>query len=83
MKIVTPEDSDPDGDPLGEEVVFFPGETAEAFHQNLLLKGACRASLEEVAILGVDAEGELFVSGNLDHAELIYLIERVKIALIG
>lgn len=85
MKIFTPDDllaANDDGDELGDEVVFFPEESREGYDPKLLLRGMARLDLDQVLVVGVDDEGEMFLCSNMDAPEVIHLIEKIKLALL-
>ena len=72
-----------DDDALGENVVFFPGASDQRFTPDLLLRGALKADLEDVVILGWDEDGDLFFSGSLtSKGDILWLLENARMALL-
>lgn len=68
---------------MSEKVVIFPGVTRLDMPPNLMLEAASRADLKSVAIIGYDADGEVFVSSSISGGpELLWLLETVKLMLL-
>jgi hypothetical protein len=66
-----------------DNVVIFPGVTRLDMPPKLTLEAASRADLQAVAILGYDADGEVFVSSSISGGpELLWLLETVKLMLL-
>lgn len=66
-----------------ENVVDFPGITKLDLPPERIIQKAAEAGLTDVVILGYDKDGEeYFVSSVADGAEVLWLLERLKLQLL-
>ena len=64
-------------------VVDFPGITTIDLEPERIIEKAREAKLTDVVILGYDTDGnEWFASSITDGAEVVWLIERLKLELL-
>lgn len=67
-----------------ENVVFFTGDTKEPFTPEILLRGAIKADLADVIVIGWDKDEMLFVSSSLQKGpDMLWLLEKAKMTLVG
>jgi hypothetical protein len=65
------------------EIVNFPGVTTLDFPPESIIQKASEAGLTDVVILGYDKDGEeWFASSVADGAEVLWLLERLKLQLL-
>lgn len=67
-----------------ENMLFFPGETKEGFSPEMILRGALKAGLADVVVLGWYKDDALFMSSSLqDSPDIVWLLEKAKMTLVG
>lgn len=65
-----------------ENVLFFPGQTKEGFSPEMVLRGALKADLAQVVVIGWDQDENLFFSGSTqDGPDILWLLEKARMAL--
>lgn len=70
-----------DDEALGDNVSFFPGPTSEPYSPDLILRGALKAKLTDVIVLGWDGD-DLFFSGSMtSKPDILWLLENARMAL--
>ena len=68
---------------MTDNVVNFPGITTLDMDPERILEGARKANLSDIVILGYDQAGdEWFASSVADGAEVLWLLERLKLQLL-
>ncbi len=68
---------------MSENVVTFPGITTLDIPPERILQKAGEAGLMDVVVLGYDKNGdEYFASSVADGAEVLWLLERLKLQLL-
>lgn len=68
---------------MSDNVVDFPGITTLDMAPERILEVARKANLSDVVILGYDQAGdEWFASSVADGAEVLWLLERLKLQLL-
>lgn len=68
---------------MSADVVIFPGETNLPFDANVMLDSAKKADLECVIIIGIDKDGDLFVSTSLgDRYEMLWHLKQAEKAIL-
>jgi hypothetical protein len=68
---------------MSADVVTFPGITTLDIPPERILDQAQKAGLTEVVVLGYDKDGEEYFSSSIaDGAEVIWLLERLKLQLL-
>lgn len=66
-----------------ENVVLFPGITTLDIEPQRVIDSAAEAGLTDVVVLGYDKNGdEYFASSVADGAEVLWLLERLKLKLL-
>lgn len=89
MKLMDPDDPAPW--PLPQEqpqrvaqVLRFNGVTKLDLPAQQVIDGAAERALKAVVVLGYDADGsEYFASSIADGADVLWLLERLKLKLLG
>lgn len=68
---------------MTDNVVNFPGITTLDMDPERILEGARKANLSDIVILGYDQAGdEWFASSVADGAQVLWLLERLKLQLL-
>jgi hypothetical protein len=68
---------------MTDNVVNFPGITTLDMDPERIMEGARKANLSDIVILGYDQAGdEWFASSVADGAEVLWLLERLKLQLL-
>jgi len=67
-----------------DNVVFFSGATSNAYDPRLILEGALKVTFDRVVVVGIDVDGQLFLScSDPSLAECNLLLDRAKLDLMA
>lgn len=71
-------------DPVEDDnVMIFTGVTPIQFDADVILRGALKANLSEVVIVGYDEDGtEFFSSSQPSGPDVLWMLERAKLGLL-